>query len=103
MLEVGTSCVIGVGMVAATGPCRSRLRLLSRLAVGVGAKLPMGSISGLAADVGQHDCVFRMPCGLLRGAVLSSRLGEELLEILQKVRRATEQGRHLGVDVLDGL
>jgi hypothetical protein len=35
--------------------------------------------------------------------VLSSRLGEELLEILQKVRRATEQGRHLGVDVLDGL
>lgn len=45
MLEVGGSCCIDIGMAAAAppGPCRSpRLRLLSRLAVGVGAKLPMG-------------------------------------------------------------
>jgi hypothetical protein len=40
--EIGASWVIGAGIGAATGPCRSRLRLLSRFAVGVGAKLPIG-------------------------------------------------------------
>jgi paired amphipathic helix protein Sin3a len=40
--DVGASWVMGAGMGAATGPCRSRLRLLSRFAVGVGAKLPIG-------------------------------------------------------------
>jgi len=48
-LAVGGSCVIGAGIGAATGPCRSRLRLLSRLAVGVGAKLPIGGSRDVSA------------------------------------------------------
>lgn len=34
---------------------------------------------------------------------VSCRLGEELLEVLKKVWRAIEQGRHLCVHLLDGL
>jgi len=41
--------------------------------------------------------------GLLLCPVLSSRLWEKLLEILQKVRGSSEQGRDLRVYVLYGL
>lgn len=44
-----------------------------------------------------------MSRGLLLCPVLSSRLWEKLLEILQKVRGSSEQGRDLRVYVLYGL
>jgi hypothetical protein len=40
---------------------------------------------------------------LLLCPVLSSRLWQELLEVLQKIRRAAKQSCHLGVNVLNGL
>jgi len=52
MFDVGGSCDVGVGIGAATGPCRSRFRLLSRLAVGVGAKLPIGGSREVSARPG---------------------------------------------------
>jgi hypothetical protein len=44
-----------------------------------------------------------VPRSLLLCAMLRSRLWEKLLEVLQKIRRSSEQGRDLRVYVLYGL
>jgi hypothetical protein len=50
-----------------------------------------GPIPRLASDVAEHYRVFSsVPCGLLLCSVLSSGLGEKLLEILEKIRRTTK-------------